>query len=102
MANVVYQFQCLRDANQAYIGKTMRHLVTRVGEHGHSPSAIYEHLSICDVCTSNYSCDSFKILEHGKNNFDITVKEALHIKRTKPSLNTQLYANGSSFVLKIF
>ena len=40
MANVVYQFTCLRDANSTYIGKTIRHLATRVKEHATSPSAI--------------------------------------------------------------
>ena len=30
MANVVYQFTCLRDANSTYIGKTIQHLATRV------------------------------------------------------------------------
>ena len=45
MANVVYQFACLRDANSTYIGKTIRHLATKVREHTTSPSAIKEHLS---------------------------------------------------------
>ena len=45
MANVVYQFTCLRDANSTYIGKTIRHLATRVKEHATSSSAIKEHLS---------------------------------------------------------
>ena len=33
MANVVYQFTCLRDANSTYIGKTILHLATKVMEH---------------------------------------------------------------------
>ena len=33
LSNVVYKFQCLRDTNQFYIGKTKRHLATRVGKH---------------------------------------------------------------------
>ena len=49
MANVVYQFTCLRDANSTYIGKTVRHLATRVTEHTTSSSVIKEHLS-------SYSC----------------------------------------------
>ena len=102
MANVVYKFQCLRDANQVYIGKTMRHLVTRVKEHGHSSSAIFEHLKLCDICRNNFNCDCFKIIDHGKNNFDVTVKEALRIKTQQPSLNTQLFSQGASFVLKLF
>ena len=58
MANVVYQFTCLRDANSTYIGKTIRHLATRVREHTTSPSVIKEHLSSCTTCKDNYSCNS--------------------------------------------
>ena len=43
MANVVYKFKCLRDANNIYIGKTIRHLATRVKEHGTSP-AVQNHV----------------------------------------------------------
>ena len=32
LANVVYKFKCLRDANNIYIGKTIQHLATRVKE----------------------------------------------------------------------
>ena len=35
--NVVYRFKCLRDADVEYIGKTERHLVTRVSEHYQTP-----------------------------------------------------------------
>ena len=53
LAKVVYKFQCLRDVDKVYIGKTClrdvdkvyigktrRHLATRVKEHGHSTSFI--------------------------------------------------------------
>ena len=102
LANVVYKFQCLRDANVAYIGKTKRHLATRVKEHGHSSSAVFDHLSTCSTCKSKYSANCFKILQRGKNDLDITIKEALHIKYNRPSLNKKLYTQGTSFVLKIF
>ena len=47
LAKVVYKFQCLHDVDKVYIGKTRRHLATRVKEHGHSTSssAIRDHLS---------------------------------------------------------
>ena len=43
LANVVYKFKCMRDANNIYIGKTIRHLATWVKEHGTSPSAVSNH-----------------------------------------------------------
>ena len=59
LANVVYKFKCLRDSNNIYIGKTIRHLATRVREHGTSSSAVFNHLSSCKTCKSSFSCASF-------------------------------------------
>lgn len=102
LANIVYTYKCLRDANNVYIGKTMRHLATRVKEHGNSSSAISDHLKSCDTCKRDFSYNSFSILDRGKNDLEITIKEALHIKSKKPNLNKQLFSQGSSFVLNIF
>ena len=102
VANVVYKFQCLRDADCIYIGKTMRHLAMRVGEHGTSASAIHDHLENCLDCKKSFSCNSFSVLDKGKSDFEITVKETLHIKACHPKLNRQLHSQGSSFLLKIF
>ena len=87
LANVVYKFKCLRDANNIYIGKTIWHLATRVKEHGTSSSAVSNHLSSCETCKLNFSCDSFSIIDSEKNDFEITVKEVLHIKVKKPTID---------------
>ncbi len=50
LANVVYKFKSLCDANNTYIGKTLRHLATRVKEHSTRPSAVKDHLSSCIPC----------------------------------------------------
>ena len=50
----------------------------------------------------NFSCDSFSIMDSGKNDFEVTIKEALHIKFKKPTINRQLISDGSSFVLNVF
>ena len=102
LANVVYKFQCLRDSNKAYIGKTKRHLTTRVKEHYQGPSAIQNHLDSCNACKEQFSCQSFVVIDSGQTDFDITIKEALHIKHHRPWLNKQLHSQGSSFVLNIF
>ena len=102
LANVVYEFECLHDTNNIYIGKTIRHLATSVKEHGTSPSAVSNHLSSCEICKLNFSCDSFSIIDSGKNDFEITIKEALNIKFKKPTINRQLFTQGSSFVLNVF
>ena len=103
LANVVYQFQCLCDANKFYIGKTKRHLATRVREHSQSSSsAIHDHLVRCEFCKENYSVNSFRVLDKGNSDLAISIKEAIHIKLKRPTLNKQLFNLGTSFVLGIF
>ena len=62
LANVVYKFKCLHNANNTYIVKTIRHLATRVNEHDTSPSAVFNQLSSCETCKSNFSCNNFQLL----------------------------------------
>ena len=104
LANVVYRFKCLRDVDKVYIGKTKRHLATRVKEHhnANSRSAIHDHVSSCEVCQAGFSVKCFQRIDSGSNDIEVTIKEALHIKYSKPNLNKQLYNSGSSFVLNIF
>ena len=42
------------------------------------------------------------IIDSGKNDFEVTIKEAVHIEFKKPTINRQLYSQGSSFVLNVF
>ena len=102
LSSVVYKFRCLCDANNVYIGKTMRHLATRVKEHEKTQSAIKDHLARCQACSTNYSCNNFSIITTGKNDFEITIKEALHIKNKQPNINKQLCSQGTSFLLNVF
>ena len=101
-ARVVYKYKCLCDANLIYIGKTKRHLATRVKEHKKNPSAIKSHLETCDTCMSDFSIDSFKIIDRANSDYYCKIKESLHIKSEQPTLNTQLITSGASFVLNIF
>ena len=71
-------------------------------EHATSSSAIKEHLSSCTTCKDNYSCNSFKVIDSANSDFEVSIKEALHIKHRNPNLNKQLSTQGMSFMLKIF
>ena len=95
-ANVVYLFEGSCDKNQTYIGKTKRHLSTRVREHFLGYSAISEHISSCSTCNHS-TIENFNILSHGSNDFDNKVKEALYIKKHKPLLNMHLHQHGAFF-----
>ena len=101
----VYRFKCSSDATITYLGKTKRHLATRIKEHKYSKSdsAIFFHLVECENCSLQYSSQLFQIIASGKNDFEISIKEALLIKKLKPSLNGQIFQNGSlSHLLQVF
>ena len=58
MSNVVYRFLCPREADLINIGKSARHLVTRVKEHWAlnsitRKSAVKEHILDCNNCVKS-------------------------------------------------
>ena len=83
-------------------GCGMSMLLDSRGQMSTSSSAIRDHLSSCPTCQSEYSSSSFRVIDTARNDFEVTIKEALHIKNSKPALNRQLFNSGSSFVLNIF
>ena len=86
----------------SYIGKTKRHLVTRIKEHRSEKSAIGQHLQTCHTCDHNFNENQFKILSTGNSDFDCKIREALLIKSEKRTLYQQLFQNGSTFILCVF
>ena len=107
--NVVYQFNCLRDAGCSYIGQTKRHLLIRVNEHlsldkprGHK-SEIKNHVYKCPSCHKQFlSINNFKVLKKCKTSYETRIHEALKIKKLRPKLNKQLMKNGAAYLLKVF
>ena len=71
-SNIVYKFTCSCDSNLTYIGKSTRHLSTRVGEHlnvasQHENSAIKQHILSCTVCSNvRHDLNSFEVLKQCK------------------------------------
>jgi hypothetical protein len=101
-ARVVYRFYCTCDRTMSYIGKTRRHLAIRSKEHFTRQSAIFDHIKNCQTCSQSSTIDNFEIIDTGKFDFDLYIKEALHIKYNKPKLNTQLVHQGAAFRLNLF
>ena len=105
MSNVVYKLNCSCDADLSYIDMTTRHLSVRVGEHLHSKtrSAVGKHIDNCHVCKEKpVGANDFKILRACSTEYNTKFLEALLIKKCNPKLNSQLYANGLSFLLNAF
>ena len=95
------KFICSRDANEAYIGKTQRHLFARIKEHLNplKQSAIRDHRLECDcVCTEK----NFVVLKQCSNNFELSILESLLIKQHRPTLNQTMTNNGKSIFLQLF
>ena len=98
---VVYKYCCSVDPKQVYIGRTKRHLIVRIREHAspNTNSAIFNHrLS----CTCSYSMSNFSILKHCNTDYDLSIAEALSIKKEKPSLNSTLANNRQSIFLSLY
>ena len=98
---VVYAFYCLEvPGKPIYIGKTFRHLVTRVKEHkSRAQSNIYSHLLECHN-HSNFFGD-FKIISSARSDFELKIKESLYICKLKPELNIKA-TNSSDCTLRLF
>ena len=100
-ANIVNKFSCLCDINISFIGKTKRHLGTRIKEHRSEKSAIGQHLQTCYTCVHNFNEISVpNILSTGNSDFDCKIREVLLIKSEKPTLNQHLFQND--FILCVF
>jgi hypothetical protein len=100
-ANVVYQFSCVNDSRTTYVGRTIRHLKTRMDEHRHQPSAVRSHLDSCSDCETDFP-NRFTVIDKAPYESILSIKEALCIKQFKPSLNTQLRLHGASRLLHLF
>ena len=86
----VYKFTCA-GCNASYIGETTRHVSTRVREHlvSDKASRVYncKHLASSKACRDSCSTECFTILDSVNSRFKIKIKEALHIKWNKATLN---------------
>ena len=100
-SHVVYKYSCPVDPDHCYIGKTKRHLVTRIREHAQSntQSAIFDHRLECDCI---FLPAHFRILRVCNDDYSLNICEALHIKESNPSLNRTVVNNGQSCFLQLF
>ena len=68
----------------------------------HENRAINHYMRSCTVCFNvRHDLNSFAALKQCKSDFQAKIHETLLIKKHRPSLNKQLYAHGSSFLLNV-
>ena len=90
ISKVVYKFVCA-SCNASYVGRTGRHLATRIDEHfgKDKKSHIYQHLTSSIDCLDKCSKECFSILDTANTKHQLQIKEALYIAWLKPTLNKQ-------------
>ena len=78
-------------ARTTAIGETCRHFKTKIDEHIKKDikSHIFEHLHSTATYFDSYNSLCFKIIDKANSEFDLKVKETLHINWRKPNLNAQ-------------
>ena len=97
----VYSFSC-PDAQDKplYIGKTTRHLISRIKEHkARRDSSIFDHLSSCNSHANFFK--NFKILATTRSDFDLKISESLLIKKHRPHLNIKSI-DSWNYTLRLF
>ena len=87
---LVYKFRC-PSCSFIYISKTCRHFKTGIEEHikKDDKSHIFKHLHSAATCFDLYNSLCFKIIDKANSNFDLKIKEALHVNWRKPNVNAQ-------------
>lgn len=108
VSSLVYKFTC-DHCQSIYVGKTIRHLATRVSEHKgvsyltQQPlsrpifSSIRNHLN--DIHNTNHlDISNFKCIDFALNHQELLIKESIHIKQLEPQLNN----TESAITLKIY
>ena len=89
-SRVVYNFQCA-ECNSVYVGYTTRHYQTRVHEHlnADTTSHVYKHLREKTECRSSCDESCFKIIDKANTEYQLRIKEAMHIQWLAPKINKQ-------------
>ena len=75
-----------------YTGETCRHFKPRIDKHvkKDKKSNIYKHLHNNEKCFLSSKSDCFPILDYASTQFQIKIKEGMHIDWEKPNFNKKL------------
>ena len=86
---VVYKFVC-GSCKADYIGRTKRHLSTRIKEHSETDkkSHVYKHINESQKCKALSNNDCFSIIDYATTQYSLSIKEGMHIRWQTRALNT--------------
>ena len=98
-SRVVYKLSC-SGCSSTYVGRTVRHLTTRIEEQNKADSPVGLHLWQCQL--EGKSADlSWEIIDRSNNQTKLLTLEVIHIRKEKPDLNTRDKFRSRELTLKI-
>ena len=88
---IVYKFICA-NYKVCYVGETTRHFITIINEHlqKDTKSCIFKHQQESRACISVCNKDCFSVIDQATTEYQLKMKEAMHIKWIRPKLNKQV------------
>ena len=87
-SGVIYRYQCDRvECDEEYIGESSRTFGERFREHLKAPSPIFD---LFNINGHNVTINNFNIVGREDQNLMKTIKEALYIRVSDPSLNRNI------------
>ena len=96
LQGVVYKVTC-NGCSSIYVGRTSRHVTTRISGHQKKDSPVGQHLVECCGTTHNVK---WQILDACRGVEKRMTIEAIYIKKLKPQLNTLVEYRGRELTLK--
>lgn len=85
LKGVIYRITCVK-CQGTYIGSSIRRLHDRIKEHLNiSRSSVYKYFSACQNANKGTHVN---ILTTHKNTINLRLKEAYHIRKEKPTINS--------------
>ena len=84
-SSVAYSI-CCPTCSGIYIGKTVRHLSTRIKEHAREGSTVSEHFRACDA---RVTMRDVRFVDSSCHIRTLMALEAIYVQRKKPLLNTR-------------
>ena len=89
-SSVIYQFSC-QEYNSCYVGRTHKYFDTRSKEHLETDklSTVNKHLNDNRICKIKNNQNSFTIIDRAKTDYELALKEAMHIKWLNPNMHGQ-------------
>jgi len=108
-SSVVYKFNCISEScTDSYIGYTSRHLFERRDEEhlnfkSGKQSEVKEHILQCHDCKERkLSFGDFSVVRRCGSEVHAGLLEAFAVKRFRPTLGGQLFAQGAGGILHVW